>query len=144
MRLTALAASALIALLDANDAHHAETVRVLASLKPGQLIAHSVNVAESLVAAASIGKEHDSLLRLQALGMRILSGDATEPERIAKLRTSTNLRLPDCYPVDAALTNNAQLLSFDDRQNRAAAHAGVTLAEVPAPEEDEHQADRSA
>jgi predicted nucleic acid-binding protein len=131
MGLIALDASALIALLDAHDPHHDETLRVLSALRPGQLIAHTVNIADSLVAAAKTGREHETLLRLEALGIRIWLGDNAECERVARLREKTNLKLPDCYPIDTALTNNAQLLSFDRRQLQQAESVKVSLAEIP-------------
>ena len=49
------------------------------------------------------------------------------PERLAELRSSTGLRLPDCCVLFAAQVAAAELATFDDRLGSAATTLGLTV-----------------
>lgn len=66
---------------------------------------------------------------LQAAGVQLAPRDADEPLRLAELRVTTGLKLPDCCVLDVAMTNRARLATFD--RGLAAAARGLGVAVVP-------------
>ncbi len=64
---------------------------------------------------------------LGALGVQPASRDDGEPLRLATLRVSTGLRLPDCCVLDAAQTNAARLATFDAALGKAARRLGIPV-----------------
>lgn len=112
-------ASVLVAHFSEQDSHHPASAQLLGDAVGEALVAHSLTLAEVLVGGARIGREREMLADLMALGVQLAGRDDTEPVRLATLRVSTGLRLPDCCVLDTALTNTAGLATFD------AALAGV-------------------
>ncbi len=89
------------------------------------LVAHSLTLAEVLVGGVRIGRGQEMLADLMALGVQPASRDDNEPLRLATLRVSTGLRLPDCCALDTALTTTARLATFDGGLAKAARRLGV-------------------
>ncbi|MBA2694439.1 MAG: PIN domain-containing protein, partial [Actinobacteria bacterium] len=63
---------------------------------------------------------------LRAAGIEVVAVDPDQPLRLAELRTTTNLRLPDCCVLDVAVPHRASLATFDDALTVAARARGVS------------------
>jgi toxin FitB len=123
----ALDASALIAHLDPADIHHAEATAILVAAAGERLVAHPLTVAECLVAAVRTGRGDEMVQAIHAMGVETAAVDQDAPLRLAQLRVSTRLRMPDCCAVDAALQRHATLVTFDQRQAAAAGTLGLRV-----------------
>lgn len=60
-------------------------------------------------------------------GVRVAPHDDDEPLRLAELRVSTGLKLPDCCVLDVALRHRAALATFDNALSVEAAKRGVPV-----------------
>lgn len=122
MHVVAVDASAMIAYFDPADAHHAAAVAQFVDAARGRvgIAIHPITLAEALVGAARAGDHPAHARRIGDLGVVTTELDVEAPLRLAHLRASTQLRLPDCCVLDVALQTGASLLSFDDRLRAAA------------------------
>lgn len=126
---TTLDASVLIALMNPRDAHHGDAVgAVRRAAITGDLVAHPMTIAESAVGAAEHGRLEEVRRAFIGLGLAAAPSDADEPWRLADLRASTRLPLPDCCVLDVALESRGALATFDTRLAAAARARGVPLA----------------
>lgn len=89
-------ASVLIAHLNTVDPHHRAATEILLAGTPGQMLVHAITFAEVLVGGVRIGQGVSMRDDLFAAGIRVAPRDDDEPLRLAELRVSTGLRLPDC------------------------------------------------
>lgn len=118
-------ASVLIAHLDERDAQHAEAVARLLDAAEQPLAASPLTVAEVLVGPARQDRLETAVDALAQLELREVPFTADASGRLAVLRASTNLRLPDCCVLLAAQDGRADaILTFDDRLGRAAERLG--------------------
>ena len=108
-----LDASLLIGPLHPFDAHHEAATRLLLAADPGSLLVHAMTLAEVFVGGVRIGQGAQMQADLGAAGIILTDRDDNEPLRLAELRASTGLRLPDCCVLDAAITNSGTLATFD-------------------------------
>ncbi len=118
--MTIVDASVLIAHLDPADAHHERASAYLREMAGEELVMHPLSLAEVLVGGARVGRGEEMLADLHSIGVRAAEVDAGQPLRLAMLRASTGLKLPDCCPLDLALIAGATLATFDDRLAREA------------------------
>jgi len=126
---TTLDASVLIALMNAGDAHHRDAVTLVRRAAiAGALIAHPITIAESAVGAAEHGRLQQVRDAFAGLGLAMAPGDPDQAWRLADLRASTRLPLPDCCVLDAALESRGALATFDIRLAAAAHEHGVPVA----------------
>lgn len=126
-----LDASVLIAALAPDDAHHdAARALILTSPAPDALI-HPLTLAEVLVGPAGRDDVVQFALRLADLGIRQDVPDADQPQRLAELRASTRLRLPDCCVLDLATFHESPLATFDERLAQVAGARGVDVLPGP-------------
>jgi predicted nucleic acid-binding protein len=123
----ALDASVLVAHLYPYDAHHDAATSILLGAADEPLLVHAITMAEVLVGGARIGKGAEMQADLQAAGILIAGRDDDEPLRVAELRATTGLKLPDCCVLDAARTNDARLATFDLALATAARRLGVVV-----------------
>lgn len=124
-----LDASVLIAAMTPHDSHHAAAISLLATLDEGSAsLIHSVNLAEVLVGQVAYGLEESAALEIAASGVEAIGTDVDSPVRLARLRASTKLGLPDCCALDAALETGYAIATFDERLARAATSLGIPLA----------------
>ena len=121
----ALDASVLVAHLYPFDTHHDAATSILLGAADEPLLVHSLTMAEVLVGGVKIGKGIEMRADLQTAGILIASPDDDEPLRVAELRATTGLKLPDCCVLDAARTNDARLATFDRTLATAARRLGV-------------------
>ena len=122
-----LDASVLIAHLNPLDSHHEAATRLLLDVPPGSLLVHSITLAEVLVGGARIGRGAQMHADLQAAGVRLADHDEQEPLRLAQLRATTSLKLPDCCVLDTAISNNASLATFGTALATAARQRRVAV-----------------
>ncbi len=123
----ALDANVLIAHLNPTDPHHRTAIAILLGGKHGQMLVHTVTMAEVLVGGVRIGQGAAMLDDLQAAGIVVAPHDDGEPLRLAELRATTRLKLPDCCVLDIAIHHKASLATFDDALATAARQRGVPI-----------------
>jgi predicted nucleic acid-binding protein len=123
----ALDASVLIAHLSPVDANHAAGTAILIDATPGSMLVHTLTMAEVLVGGVRIGRGTDMRDDLRGAGVDIAPHDADEALRLAELRASTGLKLPDCCVLDVAIQHHGSLATFDTALASAAQHRGVAV-----------------
>jgi len=124
----AIDASVLIAHLNPIDPHHDAATEVLLSGTPGQMLVHAITLAEVLVGGVRVGRGIAMRDDLYAAGITIAPHDDDEPLRLAELRASTGLKLPDCCVLDVAVRLQARLATFDNALASQARKQGVLIA----------------
>jgi predicted nucleic acid-binding protein len=123
----ALDASVLIAHLNPTDQHHQAATAILLAGAPGQMLVHTVTLAEVLVGGVRIGQGASMRDDIRAAGIAVAPYDDDEPLRLAELRATSGLKLPDCCVLNVALHHNASLATFDDTLAAAARQRGVRV-----------------
>ena len=118
-------ASVLIAQLDERDAQHAQAVTVLLDAAEQPLAASPLTIAEVLVGPARQDRLDAAVAALGQLELQEIPFGADAAARLAVLRASTNLKLPDCCVLLAAQDGHAEaILTFDDRLGQEAERLG--------------------
>lgn len=115
-----LDASILIAYLDNNDRHHDAAEALLERAIDDDLGANPLTLAEVLVVPARDGRLDPVRSVLRDLEVQELPFPADTAVRLAQLRASTGLKMPDCCVLLAAEDQAARVACFDDRLARAA------------------------
>ncbi|MGC8628356.1 MAG: PIN domain-containing protein [Acidimicrobiales bacterium] len=123
-----LDASVLIAYLDADDAAHAKAEQLLANEVDDNFAASTVTLAEVLVAPARYGRLSQAQAALSDLEVAELTFPPDSAVRLARLRVSTGLKMPDCCVLLAAQSTGARVGSFDAALLRAARQLGIAVA----------------
>ena len=119
-----LDASVLIAHLDEADAHHERATELLIKTADEMLGASPLTIAEVLVGPARAGTIDAAQAALAALAVTTVPLTTEAPARLAVLRATSRLRLPDCCVLLAAETANADIATLDDKLARAATQIG--------------------
>jgi predicted nucleic acid-binding protein len=120
-----LDSSAFIAFLNPADKHNSDATQRIASAQSIEI--HEVSVAESLVRASAHEAVPHVLFVLERLEATIVNSTGVEGAvRVAIIRHSSGLPLPDCYVVDAARELGEPVLSFDAKLNQAAQEMGLS------------------
>ncbi len=70
------------------------------------------------------------LAELDAMGLTAADGGSDQSLRLARLRVSTGLKLPDCCVLDTALSNRTRLATFDSALAGAARDVGIAVLET--------------
>ena len=115
-----LDASVLIAYFDGEDEHHAAAETLLADAIDDDIGANSLTLAEVLVVPVRDGRRDAVEAALRDLEVQELPFPADTAVRLAGLRVSTGLRMPDCCVLLAAEDAAASVASFDQRLAQAA------------------------
>lgn len=123
----ALDASVLIAHLTPVAAHHDAATGILLAASPEPLLVHTMTLAEVLVGGVKIGRGAQLHADLRATGIQLASHDEQEPLRLAELRATSRLKLPDCCVLDTAISNDASLATFDSTLATAARQRGIAV-----------------
>ena len=116
-----LDASVLIAYLDGEDTYHSRAEALLAREIDDDFAANSLTLAEVLVVPVRENRLDAVRAALQDLELQELPFPADTAAKLADLRASTNLKMPDCCVLLAAEGARARVASFDDRLTDAAA-----------------------
>lgn len=122
-----LDASVLIAYLDGDDDHHAAAERLLAKAIDDDLGASPLTLAEVLVVPIGDGRLEPVQAALGDLEVNELPFPPDTAVRLAQLRVSTGLRMPDCCVLLAAEFASATVASFDERLAQKAEDRGVPV-----------------
>lgn len=126
--MTVLDASVLIALMRPDGAHHQAAARIIRqSAITGELMVHSITVAESAFGAAERHRLPQLREAFEKLGIISTPSDAEQPWRLAQLRADTGLAIPDCCVLDLAMQADQPLATFDQRMAAQAMARGVAL-----------------
>ena len=123
----ALDASVLIAHLDPANPHHQAATAILLAGTSGQMLVHTITLAEVLVGGVRIRQGVSMRDDLHGAGVVIAVGDDAEPLRLAELRTTTGLKMPDCCVLDVAIRHQATLATFGSVLAIAARRYGVPV-----------------
>ena len=121
-----LDAHVLIAYLDGADAHHQAATQLLAREVDDDFAASSVTLAEVLVGPVGEGRANDAVAALQDLEVAEQLLPEGSARRLAGLRATTRLPMPDCWVLLAASDGLARVASFDKRLVRAARRLGLS------------------
>jgi predicted nucleic acid-binding protein len=128
-RFVTLDASVLIALSDPDDAHHDQAALFFrSSLFERRLFVHPFNIAEAAVQPSKLGLADRVRGLWDLMGVQVTQVDDDQPWRLASLRASTGLGLPDCCVLDTARQTSSSVATFDARLVRRARDLGVDLA----------------
>ena len=122
-----LDASVLIAYLDGEDDHHAAAEKLLADTIDDDLGANSLTLAEVLVVPVRAGRLEVARTALRDLEVHEVPLPADTAVRLAQLRVSTRLRMPDCCALLAAEDAGASIASFHDRLMQTAENRNVSV-----------------
>lgn len=122
-----LDASVLIAHLESADAHHDRATQLLLDAADESLGASPLTLAEVLVGPARVEKLDLAQSALRELDVATVPLDEDAPARLATLRASTRLRLPDCCVLLAAESAKAAIATFNDRLATSATDLGIAL-----------------
>lgn len=122
-----LDASVLVAYLDGEDDHHAAANRLLAQAIDDDLAANPLTLAEVLVVPVRDGRLHQTQAALRDLEVRELPFPADAAIRLAGIRVSTGLKMPDCCVLLAAEDAGASVASFDERLAQTAEKRNLTV-----------------
>ena len=120
-----LDASVVIAHLSARDRHHDEAVRFFRTHLDDDFLMHPLTLTEVLVGPTRAGIAALAEHHVAELGI-VEWAPPPGAARLARLRVESRLKLPDCCVLDAAMSNNASLATFDEQLMRAASAFGVT------------------
>jgi predicted nucleic acid-binding protein len=124
----ALDASVIIAHLNRADPHHEAATAILLGGTPGRMLVHTMTLAEVLVGGVRMGQGASMRDDLHSAGIVLAPSDGDETLRLAELRVSTGLKLPDCCVLDVAMHHRAMLATFDATLADEAHQRGVALA----------------
>lgn len=122
-----LDASILIAHFTDGDVHHDRATQLLADHRGHDYVASVVTIAELLVGPARAGRSADAVEALTRLGVTPIGVGTGDSAKLADLRATSNLKLPDCCVLLAAQSNSAAVVTFDDRMLRAARELNLAV-----------------
>jgi predicted nucleic acid-binding protein len=124
-----LDASVLIAYLDADDDRHVVAESLLAREIDDDLGMNPLTLAEVLVAPVREGLLRQAQEALRDLEVNELPFPSDTAVRLAELRATTGLRMPDCCVVLAAEDAGATVASFDRQLIQAAKARNMAVLE---------------
>lgn len=122
-----LDASVLIAYLDSEDAQHARAETLLAQEIDDDFAANTLTLAEVLVMPARQQRLDAAREALEDLDVNELAFPPDSAVKLAHLRASTNLKMPDCCVLLAAEDVQARVASFDDQLRAASASRNLVV-----------------
>ena len=122
-----LDAGVLIAYLDSDDNHHVAAEALLVGAIDDDLGANPLTLAEVLVVPARDGRLESAQTVLRELEVDELPFPRDTAVRLAQLRASTGLKMPDCCVLLAAEDAGAAVASFDDRLAHTAEDRNLTI-----------------
>lgn len=120
-----LDASVVIAIFDPRDAHHEAATRIVEEHLEEVFGISPLSLAEALVERSRAGSALQARAELRELDVQDLPLRDDAPERLAALRVSTRLPMPDCCVLLAAQDSVGAVATFDDRLGRAAVTLGL-------------------
>jgi len=129
--LITLDASCLIALFDKHNHHHSAAKDIIDFSRIHDLQIHTINLAEFLVGPVRTGQVAQTVAHLETMGVITCGPFPNEALRLAEIRHTTGLKLPDCCALLTAKANGFTLVTFDTTLAKAARQQGVTVIDQP-------------
>jgi predicted nucleic acid-binding protein len=123
-----LDASIVIVHFAPSGSYHEAATEMLRRTASEALSIHALTLSEVLVHAARQGREDWLAGEVAALGISTWPMDADAPVRLARLRATRGLPMPDCCVLDAAVVQDASVMTFDRRLATAAGEIGLVVA----------------
>lgn len=123
--LVVLDASALIALASSKDPHHAWALEMFRETASFELQMNALTQAEVLVHPARAGKLEKFLKMIGDLGLEIAPLEAVDSSRLATIRATTNLKMPDAVVLHQAIKANASIATTDQKLAKVAKSKGL-------------------
>jgi predicted nucleic acid-binding protein len=125
--LIVLDASVLIAHFETADDHHDRAKVLLDELAERSFAISVLTLAEVLVMPTRSNQLDVPNAALRRLGLTPIALDIQDVEHLARLRASTDLKLPDCCVILAAEKANGDVATFDGRLAEAASERGLVV-----------------
>lgn len=122
-----LDASVLIAFLNPDDAHNERATEMLAESADEPFGTSPITMAEVLTGPVKAGRMATIAPMLRELAIDSIALPPDAAIRLATLRASTALKLPDCCVLLAAEQTTATLATYDERLATAAADRGIPV-----------------
>ena len=124
-RVVVLDASVLIALVSSQDAHHNWAMEMFRDTASFDLQMTSLSQAEALVHPARNGKLDKFLKTFSALGLVVTSIEGSDASKLATLRATTNLKMPDACVLHQAMKVSGSVATTDNQLAPVAKSKGV-------------------
>ncbi|GGL53780.1 hypothetical protein GCM10011575_10290 [Microlunatus endophyticus] len=123
----ALDAGVLVALFDANNAHHEAAEEVFAVNPDEPMTIGPINQAEVLVRAARENRDQQMLADIRALGITTTALPDDAATRLARLRANTRSKMPGCCVLLTAEQTSARVATFDEGLKESARAIGLAV-----------------
>lgn len=114
-KVVVLDASALIALTSSKDPHHHWALEMFRDTADFELQMTSLTHAEVLVHPERSGKLDKFLKSLSSLGLSVTPIEATDSNKLAVIRASNSLKMPDAVVLLQAMKVNGSIATTDQR-----------------------------
>jgi len=125
-----LDATVLIGHLNPQDAHHSRAAELLAAIDVDEALGTPVlTLAEVLAGPARAGERYLEIARraIRRLKVEEIGWGEDAAVRLARLRATTRLKMPDCVVLAAADMVGGAIATFDKALADAASHRGVPV-----------------
>lgn len=120
-----LDASALIALVSSSDPHHKWALEMFRDTASFDLQMTSLSQAEALVHPARNGKLDKFLKTFSALGLVVTPIEGSDAGKLATLRATTTLKMPDACVLHQAMKVSGSIATTDNELAKVAKSKGV-------------------
>jgi predicted nucleic acid-binding protein len=120
-----LDASALIALLSSKDPHHKWAIEMFRDTASFELQMTALSQAEAMVHPARSGKLDKFQKMLISLGLAVTSIDSSDASKLATLRATTTLKMPDACVLHQAMKVSGSIATTDSQLAKVAKSKGV-------------------
>lgn len=120
-----LDASALIALASSKDPHHKWALDMFRDTASFDLQITSVSQAEAMVHPARNGKLDRFHKLVSGLGVEVRAVEGEDAAKLASLRVSTSLKMPDVCVLNQAIKVQGSIATTDKELAKAANTKGV-------------------
>ena len=124
-QLVVLDASALIALVSSQDPHHNWALEMFRDTASFELQMSALTQAEVLVHPARAGKLEKFLKLIRGLGLEITPIEEADASKLASIRLSTNLKMPDAVVLHEAMKVNGSIATTDNNLAKVAKAQGL-------------------
>ena len=122
-----LDASALIALASSKDPHHDWALNMFRDTASFGLQMSALTQAEVLVHPARVGKLEKFLKLIGELGLEITPIEASDSSKLANIRATTNLKMPDVVVLHQAMKAKGSIATTDQQLAKVAKSKGVGI-----------------
>jgi predicted nucleic acid-binding protein len=112
-KIIVLDTSALIALTSSKDPHHQWALKMFRDTAAFELQMSALSLAEALVHPARADRAGKFLKLIDGLGLEITPIEASDASRLANLRATTNLKMPDAVVLQQAIKVKGSIATTD-------------------------------